>query len=131
MVADALTSGLAIVALLAGRYLSWTWLDPATGILGGLVILKWSIGLCKHAAFDLVDVDPSREVERRVEQAIETPGDARIADLHVWSLGQGQRACVVTVVAEAPFDAAACQARLIGLPLAHVTIEVRRPPRQD
>jgi len=126
VIADTLTSALAIGALLAGRSLGWVWLDPVTGIVGGLVILKWGVGLCRNAAFDLLDVELSSALEEKIRFALEAVDDVRVIDLHVWSLGRGAKSCVVTLVSATPREPAAYRERLATFGLAHVTIEVQR-----
>lgn len=126
VVADALTSALAIAALIAGRVLGWVWLDAVTGVVGGLVILKWSGLLCRNAAFELLDVDTSEALQSGIRQTLEAVDDVAVSDLHVWSLGQGARGCVVTVVSASPREAKDYRARLAAFRLAHLTIEVQR-----
>lgn len=126
VLADTLTSALAIVALCAGRFWGWVWLDPASGVLGGLVILKWTFELCTGAAFELLNVEPDAKLEDAIRVALEQPGDVRVSDLHVWSLGHGEQSCVVTVFAAEPADVSEYHQRLSGFELAHLTIEVRR-----
>jgi cation diffusion facilitator family transporter len=71
VLADAFTSVLAIAALVAGRYAGWTFLDPMMGIVGGLVILKWGVGLCRESAKPLLDVLPSAELADEIRRAVE------------------------------------------------------------
>jgi hypothetical protein len=120
------TSVLAIVALLAGRFLGLEWLDPTAGLLGALVILKWGVDLCRGAAFELLDIEPSSWLEDRIREQLEAIDDVRVADLHVWSLGQGMRSCVVTVITAAPREVGHYRDQLSTLGIAHLTIEVRR-----
>lgn len=126
VVADALTSVLAIAALLAGRFLGWAWLDAVSGIVGGFVILKWGAGLSRSAAFELLDVSPSSAVEDEIRVVLEALDDVRVRDLHVWSLGGGKKSCVVTVVTAAPREARCYREALARFDLAHLTIEVQR-----
>jgi cation diffusion facilitator family transporter len=126
VVADAFTSVLAIAALLAGRYLGWDWLDAVSGIVGGVVILKWGVGLSRSAAFELLDVSPSSAVEDEIRVVLEALDDVRVQDLHVWSLGGGVKSCVVTLVTSMPRDARSYREALARFALAHLTIEVHR-----
>lgn len=123
VVADALTSVLAIVALVAGRYLGWVWLDPVMGIVGGIVIAVWAWNLLRDTSAVLLDAsDPHLEAE--VRQHVEGPGDARITDLHIWQIGPGAHAAIVSVAGTA--DREAIRERLVPVhELAHVTIETR------
>lgn len=123
VLADALTSVLAIVALLAGRTLGWLWLDPAVGILGAVVIARWSWQLMRDSALVLLDAtDPGLEAE--VREQVAGTGDVRITDLHLWRVGPEAYAAIVSVTGAA--DAETVRARLRPVhELAHVTIEVR------
>lgn len=123
VLADALTSVLAIVALLAGRYLGWIWLDPVMGIVGGAVIAVWAWNLLRDTAAVLLDTsDPHLEAE--VREQVEGPGDAQITDLHVWRIGPGAHAAIVSVAGSV--DRETIRERLVPVhELAHVTIETR------
>src|SRR5690606_32040403 len=125
VVADALTSVLAIGALLAGRYLGWVFLDPVIGVVGGVIILKWGFDLSKGAAFELLDVDLGGELEASIVRSLEAFGDVRVLDIHVWSLGRGLRSCVVTVCSESTRGVHEYRAALRDHALAHLTVEVR------
>jgi cation diffusion facilitator family transporter len=126
VVADTFTSALAIAALLTGRFLGWTWLDAVSGIVGGLVILKWSAELSRGAAFELLDVSPSPALEAEIRGVLESLDDVQVRELRVWSLGGGAKSCVVTVVTAAPRDARSYREALTRFALAHLTIEVQR-----
>jgi Co/Zn/Cd efflux system component len=122
VLADALTSVLAIAALLAGSTLGWVWLDPAMGIVGALVIARWSWTLMRDTAAVLLDAaDPA--LEREVREHVER-GDARISDLHIWRVGPEAHAAIVSVTG--PVDAETVRARLAPVhELAHLTVEHR------
>ena len=117
---DALTSVLAIAALLAGRYLGWGWLDPAVGILGSIVIARWAWGLMKDTAAILLDTaEPA--LTAKVRALAEAEG-ATIRDLHVWRIGPHAHAVILSLAPGA--NGAAVRARLHALPrMAHVTVE--------
>ena len=123
VLADALTSVLAIAALLAGRYGGWVWLDPVIGIVGAVVIARWSWMLMRDTAAVLLDAaDPHLVGE--IRECVETPGDARIRDLHVWQVGPGVHAAIVSV---SGIPAETARERLHPVhELAHVTIEARQ-----
>ena len=124
VVADALTSILAIVALLAGRYFGWVWLDPVIGIVGALVIAQWSFTLIRSSAATLLDTMPDRTLETSIRSALETGAD-RISDLHLWRVGPGHHAAIISIVADHPRPPAVYKDKLAGLPgLSHVTVEV-------
>jgi cation diffusion facilitator family transporter len=127
VLADALTSILAIAALAAGSIYGWLWLDPAIGIVGALVIARWSWGLIRDAGGVLVDYVPEREeLPGEIRAAIEGDGET-ITDLHVWQVGPGHHAAIVAVASPAPQPPAAYKAKLAHLhELSHVTVEVSR-----
>ena len=132
VITDALTSVFAIVALAAGLWGGWSWLDPVMGIVGAVVIAWWGKGLIAQSARVLLDREMDAPVVAQVRDAIQTDGDAEIADLHVWRVGRASYAAVVTVVAHAPLTPAAYRERLAGIPsLAHVSVEVNRCAHRD
>lgn len=123
VLADALTSVLAIAALLAGRYLGWGWMDPAMGIVGAVVIARWSWSLMRDTAAVLLDATDDH-VAGEVRQLVEGPGDASIADLHVWRVGPQAHAAIVSVVARPGLTAATIRDRLAPVrELRHLTVE--------
>lgn len=120
---DALTSVLAIVALVAGRYLGWVWLDPVMGIVGAIVIARWSCSLMRDTASVLLDTT-DQAIEAEVREMVEGPGDARITDLHVWRIGAEAHAAIVSVTGG--IDAETVRARLRPVhELGHLTVECR------
>lgn len=126
VLADALTSVLAILALIGGEHLGWGFLDPAMGIVGGLVIARWSYGLSRGAARQLLDVVHSPGLVEHLREHLERelPG-TRVVDLHLWELGPGARACILSVVAAEPLTPTAYREWLLAhARLEHVTVEV-------
>ncbi len=120
VLADALTSVLAIVALVAGRQFGWTWLDPIMGVVGAVVIGRWAIGLMRDTAAVLLDTTDDH-VAQEVRELVEGPGDARILDLHVWKVGPQAHAAIVSV---AGLTAEAVRGRLVPVhELRHLTVE--------
>ncbi len=96
IVTDAMTSVLAILALLLGQWQGWTWLDPAVGIVGGVVVFKWSLGLIKQSGMDLLDAhDVSIDREKLVTK-IENDG-SKVLDIHLWKLAPDQVGCEIIV----------------------------------
>jgi len=125
VVADALTSVLAIGALVAGRYLGWTFLDPVMGIIGAIVILRWGLGLVRDTSRPLLDATGCEESEARVRTVLEALDDVKVADLHLWEVGPRRKGCVVAIVTSKPREARIYrEAILAELPLAHLTVEV-------
>lgn len=128
VLADALTSVLAIAALLAGSFYGWTWLDPAVGLVGAIVIGRWSIGLMRDSGAVLLDAS-SAHLSGEVRAAVETHGD-RVLDLHVWRVGPGHHAAILSVLTERPCTSGDYKARLLHLPaLCHLTVEVHDAER--
>ncbi|QXI14107.1 CDF family Co(II)/Ni(II) efflux transporter DmeF [Pseudomonas zeae] len=124
VLADALTSVLAIAALLAGRYLGWVWLDPVMGIVGAVVIAKWAYNLMRDSAAVLLDAT-DEPVAAEIRELLETSDDVRISDLHVWQVGPQSRAAIVSVVAAAGVTAEVVRERLAPVhELSHLTVEL-------
>jgi cation diffusion facilitator family transporter len=124
VLADAATSVLAIAALVTAMYLHWVWTDPLVGIIGSLVIASWAIELIRASGAVLLDACVDKDLEGVIRDRLETKGD-RVTDLHLWQVGPGHRAAVISVVSEHPLPPATYKRRLGGLPsLCHVTVEV-------
>jgi cation diffusion facilitator family transporter len=124
VLADMLTSVLAIVALLAGRFLGWVWLDPVMGVLGALLIARWSWGLLRSAGAVLLDVVPNPRLAAALRERLEIGGD-KVSDLHLWRLGPGHMGLTLSIVSHHPQPPAAYKERLAGIEgLSHVTVEV-------
>ncbi len=129
VLADALTSVFAIVALSAALWLGWTWLDPLVGIVGAVVIGVWAWGLMRQSSAVLLDREMHLPVTQEVREAIESDGDAKVADLHVWRVGRDKFAAIVCIVADVPLAPSVYRERLaVHEELAHVSIEVNRCP---
>ena len=128
VLADAATSLLAIGALIVAMYWGWAWADPAVGIVGSLVIASWAFGLIRASGAVLLDVNADASLEGTIRDRLETKGD-RVTDLHLWQVGPGHRAAVISVVSDHPLAPAIYKKRLGGLSgLSHVTIEVETCP---
>jgi cation diffusion facilitator family transporter len=127
VLADALTSILAIASLLAGWLLGWGFLDPVTGAAGGLVVLRWGIGLCRVSGRQLLDACPSPDLEARIRAQLESVDDVHVADLHLWQLGPGRRSCVASLVSATPREPSFYRELVRKVTdLSHVTVEVHR-----
>lgn len=128
VLADAVTSVLAIAALLAGRFYGWIWLDPLAGVVGALVIASWSVGLIRSAGAVLIDATPDSRLSDAIRRRIEIDGD-RVSDLHLWRLGPGHSAVIVAVVSDRPQLPSFYKQRLMDIAgLSHVTVEVNACP---
>jgi cation diffusion facilitator family transporter len=127
VLADAFTSVLAISALLAARYLGWTFLDPVMGIIGGVVITHWSIGLCRSSARQLLDAAPDHEMGSAIRALLEAIDDVRVVDLHLWEMAPGRRGCIVSLVTSQPRETGYYRGAILkSARLAHLTVEVHR-----
>ena len=127
VLADALTSVLAIVALLLGRSYGWSWADPAMGVVGALVIARWSWGLIRDSGSVLLDAAAEgQDVRQEIREAM-APTGSQVTDLHVWQVGPGHFAAIVSLMAREPREPAHYKALLAHIhELSHVTVEVQR-----
>lgn len=127
VIADALTSLLAIFALLAAKYVGATWMDPAMGIIGALLVARWSLGLIRTTAKVLLDHQASAEVLQAVRQILTEDGEAGVTDLHVWAIGPGRYAAAITVAGPAPRTPEKYRTRLRAAQpkIVHATIETQ------
>jgi cation diffusion facilitator family transporter len=127
MMADSMTSVLAIVALLLGRSYGWTWADPIMGVVGALVIARWSWDLIRDTGSVLLDAAAEgEEVRQKIREAI-APTGTEVTDLHVWQVGPGHFGAIVSLMAREPQEPAHYKALLAHIhELAHITIEVER-----
>src|SRR6195952_27933 len=124
VLADAATSLLAIAALVVAMVSNWVWADPAVGIFGSLVIASWAYGLIRDSGAVLLDVSADKNIESTIRDRLETKGD-RVTDLHLWQVGPGHRAAVISVVSDHPLPPSIYKKRLAGLSgLSPVTVEV-------
>jgi len=124
VLADALTSVLAIAALTGGRFFGWTWLDPLMGLVGMVVILVWSWGLIHDCRRVLLDADVGHETIEAIRTRIESDADSRIIDLHVWRIGPQHLAAIVSLMTHDVRPPEHYKALLADIRLAHVTVEV-------
>ena len=125
VLADALTSVLAIVALIAGSIYGWIWLDPLMGIVGALVIARWSWGLMRDTGATMLDYRQAGDpIAAKIRSVVEEAGD-KITDLHVWQLGPGHHAAIVAVSTESEMNPESYRTKLAEtVRLSHITVEV-------
>jgi cation diffusion facilitator family transporter len=126
VLADAVTSMLAIAALSGGKIFGWTWLDPVMGIVGSGVVAQWAYALVRDTNVILLDREPeSSDLNGEIHQAIESDGDTVITDLHIWQVGAGTFAAIIAVVAHQPKSPEEYKSLLREHEeLIHVTVEV-------
>ena len=128
VLADTMTSLLAIVALLAAKYYGWIWMDPVMGIVGAILITKWSMGLLKQTSGVLLDRQgPDALIDRMRRQIKSLSCKVEIVDLHVWSIGPNIYSAAITVVAdeESYLDLIKSEMQHIT-EIVHTTIEVHQ-----
>lgn len=125
VLADTLTSILAIAALLVGRVFGWVWMDALMGIVGGVVISRWAIGLLRETSQILLDGSPDPAVLDLLRSAIENDADNRITDLHVWKINSRDYAAIVSIVTHYPRPTAHYHNLIKSIPgLVHANVEV-------
>jgi cation diffusion facilitator family transporter len=127
VLADAFTSMLAITALTGGKFFGWAWLDPVVGIVGSGVVFSWAYTLLRDTSGILLDRTPaSSDLPDEIRRAVESDGDSLVTDLHVWQVGIGKYAAMVSIVAHEPKSCDSYRVLLSGHDeLVHVTIETQ------
>lgn len=129
---DALTSLLAIVALLGGRFFGWVWMDPMMGIVGAAIIARWAFGLIRDTARVLLDSDVEPRVAFAVRQAIESHDDNQVIDLHIWRVGPRGLSAIISLATHDPRPPEHYKQLVAGVfDLTHLTIEVNRCADDD
>jgi cation diffusion facilitator family transporter len=127
VLADALTSVLAIAALLSAKYFGLIWMDPLMGIIGGVMVFRWSLGLLQTTSHVLLDKNGPEEIKQKIKEGIEADGDSRIADLHLWSVGPNIYGVIISVVACNPLKPEQYKKLIPGdLGLAHISVEISK-----
>jgi len=127
VLADAFTTFLAIVALTSGKFFGWAWLDPVVGLVGSGVVFSWAYGLLRDTSGILLDRTPvASDLPDEIRRAVESDGDSIVTDLHVWQVGTGKFATIVSIVAHEPKTSDAYRELLREHEeLVHVTIETQ------
>jgi cation diffusion facilitator family transporter len=126
VIADAATSVLAIAALIGGKYFGASWLDPVMGVVGTILVGRWAIGLLRDTGRVLLDAEMDAPVVAEVRDVVrDLPQPTTLRDLHVWRVGKGKYACIVSIATDAEVTAIAVREQLaIHDELVHVTVEV-------
>ena len=129
VLADALTSLLAIIALTTGRFFGWVWMDPIMGIVGSLVIARWSYGLLRDTSKILLDGEAHPEITESIRDTLESDGDNRVSDLHLWRVGPHHFAATITLLTHDPKSPEYYKSLLSKYgELCHLTVEVHGYP---
>ncbi|MCA9409176.1 MAG: CDF family Co(II)/Ni(II) efflux transporter DmeF [Candidatus Omnitrophica bacterium] len=127
VLADALTSILAIGALLAAKYFGLIWMDPVMGIVGAILVCRWAIGLLRTTSAVLLDKEEADEFREIVKKSIEKENDNRVTDLHIWAIGPNIYSVILSVVTHNPRPPEYYKSLLpCGRGLKHVTVEVHQ-----
>ena len=129
---DAMTSILAIIALLTAKYLNLIWMDPIMGVVGAILVIRWSIGLIQGTTIVLLDHQIPADVRSRITDMLESYNDTKVSDMHIWSIGPGIYSSEVTVVTTQP--ASPEQYKSLIPPetgIVHTTVEVHHPDSAD
>lgn len=126
VVADAATSVLAIIALFGGKLFGADWLDPVMGIVGGVLVAVWALGLLRTSGRALLDAEMDAPVVEEIREVIAASSvPAEIRDLHVWRVGRNQYACVLSLTTHANVNAEFFKQQLRAHDeLVHITIEL-------
>lgn len=125
VMADALTSLLAIVALLSAKYFGWVWMDPIMGVVGAVLVARWSYGLLGTTASVLLDRQAPEQLQETIRKAVEGDGDSRVTDLHVWSIGPGIYSAQIALVAHSPAAPDEYKCRIPkSAGLVHISVEI-------
>ncbi len=129
VLADALTSLLAIVALLAGKYFGALWLDPAMGIVGAVLVARWSFGLIRDSSLVLLDSQADESRVTVLRKSLEDQSGDEVTDLHVWSIGHGIFAAEIAIVSDDPKTPEYYKSLIPeDLAITHATVEIHRIP---
>lgn len=128
VLSDAVISLLAIGGLLTAKLADWPFMDPVVGLAGTVVILSWSYGLARQSGGSLIDIVPDRGLAEEIQKKLEASGDA-VSDLHLWRVGPGHYAAMVSILSDDPKPPKVYKDKLAGFPkISHVTVEVERCP---
>ncbi|MFY9345017.1 MAG: cation diffusion facilitator family transporter, partial [Planctomycetota bacterium] len=125
VLADALTSVFALAALVTGKLLAWTWMDPLMGVIGSVVIARWSYGLIRDTSGVLLDAEVDEAERKAILAIIEADQVSHVVDLHVWRVGPRHFAAIVAIVTREARPPDQYRRLLASRPdLVHVTVEV-------
>ena len=126
VLADAATSVFALIALAAGLFLGWRFLDPVVGLLGAFVIGRWSVLLMQQSARVLLDMEDDPSLADDIRKTLEEDLSVRLSDMHLWRLGPGHRGLIVSVISPVPrsADEIKYEIRRRHSGLSHVTVEI-------
>ena len=125
VIADALTSVFAILALFGAKYFGWNWLDPVIGIVSAILIFRWAFLLLKDTGSILLDKEMQPDIIKEIRDIMESDNDTKISDIHIWRVAEEKYACILALVAKNPLPLDVYKQRLADVhELAHITIEI-------
>ena len=130
VLADALTSLTAIIALIAGKYLGWIWMDALMGVVGSVVITRWAYCLLQQTSKPLLDENSHLADKEAIESMLQKKENAKIVDFHIWHISPQHRAAIIGIVSDNPQQPDDYRQQLAdaGFDYAHITIEVNARP---
>ncbi len=129
VLADAMTSVLAIIALIAGKMFGWVRMDPLMGIVGAIVILRWSYNLLRDTSSILLDSVENQETVSAIRSAIESDSDNKVSDLHIWPIGSHHLAAIISIVTHHPKSPEHYKNLLFDFEeLSHISVEINKSP---
>jgi len=128
VLADAATSVLAIIALFGGKLWGLSWLDPVMGLVGATLVSVWAYGLIRDTGRVLLDAEMGAPVVEEIREVIAaSPLRAEIADLHVWRVGKGKFACILSLATDNEASPEYFKEQLsIHEELVHISIEINQ-----
>ena len=127
VVADAVTSIFAIIALIFGKYLGWGFLDAALGIVGSILVAKWALSLMQETGKTLLDAEMDHHVVDEIREVLAELPHTTLTDLHVWKVGKGKFSCILALETTADLSADYLRSMLsIHEEIVHVSVEINR-----
>jgi len=132
VLADALTSILAIIALISAKYMGWIWLDPLMGIIGAIIITTWAVTLVRETSPVLLDGSIDADYQHAIRQRLEADADNQIADFHIWYVSAHHYAAIISIVTHSPQPTSYYKSLLAEFDkISHLTIEVNQCKQSD
>ena len=129
VVADAVTSVLAIIALFAGKYFGWDFLDAILGIVGAVLVAQWSWGLIRETGKTLLDAEMEHPVVKEIQEVVEElDNQITITDLHVWKVGRSKFSCILSLntVNDSLTAEVVRKALSIHEEIVHISVEINK-----
>ena len=127
VITDAITSLLAIIALIAGLLFDWNWMDPLMGIVGSILVLLWSRSLIKQTTSILIDSgaqdETSETLRGKIKHLVTDVSD--IQDLRIWRTSNSHYACIIKIQGNADTNVRDhITLALSKLPISYAAIDI-------